>query len=144
MDGVSGQQYMYHDPCHSPMKTYEPTKVTSTLMNQSVPLNDKCCGESGTFAATRPDIASQVKLRKQEEIQKGISELPVIATKDQKPVKILTSCPSCLQGLQRYGDDTETTADYIVVELAKHNLGEGWLEDYVEKATKGGIEKILL
>jgi Fe-S oxidoreductase len=144
MDGVSGQQYMYHDPCHSPMKTYEPTKVTSTLMNQSVPLNDKCCGESGTFAATRPDIASQVKLRKQEEIQKGISELPVNATKDQKPVKILTSCPSCLQGLQRYGDDTETTADYIVVELAKHNLGEGWLEDYVEKATKGGIEKILL
>ena len=144
MDGVSGQQYMYHDPCHSPMKTYEPTKVTSTLMNQSVPLNDKCCGESGTFAATRPDIASQVKLRKQEEIQKGISELPVNATKDKKPVKILTSCPSCLQGLQRYGDDTETTADYIVVELAKHNLGEGWLEDYVEKATKGGIEKILL
>ena len=144
MDGVSGQQYMYHDPCHSPMKTYEPTKVTSTLMNQSVPLNDKCCGESGTFAATRPDIASQVKLRKQEEIQKGISELPVNSTKDQKPVKILTSCPSCLQGLQRYGDDTETTADYIVVELAKHNLGEGWLEDYVEKATKGGIEKILL
>ena len=144
MDGVSGQQYMYHDPCHSPMKTYEPTEVTSSLMNQSVPLNDKCCGESGTFAATRPDIASQVKLRKQEEIQKGISELPVIATKDQKPVKILTSCPSCLQGLQRYGDDTETTADYIVVELAKHNLGESWLEDYVEKATKGGIEKILL
>jgi len=144
MEGVSGQQYMYHDPCHSPMKTYEPTKVTSTLMNQSVPLNDKCCGESGTFAATRPDIASQVKLRKQEEIQKGISELPINSTKDQKPVKILTSCPSCLQGLQRYGDDTETTADYIVVELAKHNLGEGWLEDYVEKATKGGIEKILL
>ena len=144
MDGVSGQQYMYHDQCHSTMKTYEPTKVTSTLMNQSVPLNDKCCGESGTFAATRPDIASQVKLRKQEEIQKGISELPVNTTKDQKPVKILTSCPSCLQGLQRYGDDTETTADYIVVELAKHNLGEDWLEEYVKKATKGGIEKILL
>ena len=79
-----------------------------------------------------------------KEIQKGISELPVNSTKDPKPVKILTSCPSCLQGLQRYGDDTGTTADYIVVELAKHNLGEGWLEDYVEKATKGGIEKILL
>ena len=144
MDGVSGQQYMYHDPCHSPMKTYEPTEVTNALMNQSVPLNDKCCGESGTFAATRPDIASQVKLRKQEEIQKGISELPINPNKGSKPVKILTSCPSCLQGLQRYGDDTETTADYIVVELAKHNLGEDWLEDYVDKATKGGIEKILL
>jgi hypothetical protein len=49
-----------------------------------------------------------------------------------------------LQGLARYGEDTNTSADYIVVELAKHNLGENWLEDYVEKATNGGIEKILL
>ena len=61
-----------------------------------------------------------------------------------KPIKILTSCPSCLQGLARYGDDTNTSADYIVVELAKNNLGDNWLEGYVEKATKGGIEKILL
>ena len=144
LDGITGQQYMYHDPCHSPMKTYNPTEVTSTLMNQSVPLNDKCCGESGTFAAARPDIASQVKLRKQEEIEKGLLEISSAPIADAKPVKILTSCPSCLQGLQRYGDDTDTTADYIVVELAKHNLGANWLEDYVEKATKGGIEKILL
>ena len=144
MDGIEGQQYMYHDPCHSPMKTYDPTKVTSSLMNQKVPLNDKCCGESGTFAATRPDIASQVKLRKQEEIVKGVSEITNSTSADAKPVKILTSCPSCLQGLQRYGDDTNTSADYIVVELAKHNLGENWLEDYIDKATKGGIEKILL
>ena len=144
MDGIEGQQYMYHDPCHSPMKTYDPTKVTSSLMNQKVPLNDKCCGESGTFAATRPDIASQVKLRKQEEILKGVSEITNSTSADAKPVKILTSCPSCLQGLQRYGDDTNTSADYIVVELAKHNLGENWLEDYIDKATKGGIEKILL
>jgi Fe-S oxidoreductase len=144
MDGVSGQQYMYHDPCHSPMKTYEPTEVTNYLINQSVPLNDRCCGESGTFAAARPDIASQVKLRKQEEIEKGISELTNSSKNESVPVKILTSCPSCLQGLQRYGDDTDTTADYIVVELAKHNLGENWLEEYVDKATKGGIEKILL
>jgi len=113
-------------------------------MSQTVPLNDKCCGESGTFAATRPDIASQVKLRKQEEIVKGVSEIPNSTNADAKPVKILTSCPSCLQGLQRYGDDTNTSADYIVVELAKHNLGENWLEDYIDKATKGGIEKILL
>ena len=26
MDGISGQQYMYHDPCHTPMKTYSPTE----------------------------------------------------------------------------------------------------------------------
>jgi Fe-S oxidoreductase len=31
-------------------------------------------------------------------------------------VKVLTSCPSCLQGLKRYHDETELDADYIVVE----------------------------
>ena len=68
-----------------------------------------------------------------------------ITLNDKKtPVKILTSCPSCLQGLARYGDDTNTSADYIVVELAKNNLGEHWMEEYVEKVTNGGIEKILL
>jgi len=143
MNGVNGQQYMYHDPCHSPMKTYSPTEVTNTLMDQTVPLNDRCCGESGTFAVARPDIASQVKMRKQEEIEKGLKELPK-TTDLQQPVKILTSCPSCLQGLARYGDDTNTEADYIVVELAKHNLGDKWLQEYVDKVTKGGIEKILL
>ena len=143
MQGISGQQYMYHDPCHSPMKTYSPTEVTNSLMDQIVPLNDRCCGESGTFSLARPDISSQVKMRKQEEIEKGLKELPK-TTDLQKPVKILTSCPSCLQGLARYGDDTNTTADYIVVELAKHNLGDKWLEEYVDKVTKGGIERILL
>lgn len=59
-------------------------------------------------------------------------------------VKILTSCPSCLQGLARYGEDTNTTADYIVVELAKNLLGANWMQNYVESSTKGGIEKILL
>ena len=40
-------------------------------------------------------------------------------------VKVLTSCPSCLQGLKRYHDDAELDADYIVVEIAKHVLGAG-------------------
>ncbi len=141
MEGISGQQYMYHDPCHSPMKTYDSLDVTKTLMNKDVTLNDRCCGESGTFAISRPDIATQVKMRKQEEIEKGVSEINV---SNNSPVKILTSCPSCLQGLSRYGEETDTTSDYIVVELAKNNLGDQWLEEYIEKATNGGIEKILL
>ena len=142
MQGVEGQTYMYHDPCHSPMKTYDPMKVTNSLLGQEALLSDRCCGESGTFAAGRPDIASQVKMRKQEEIEKNLQTLD--SANHKLPTKILTSCPSCLQGLARYGDDTNTEADYIVVEIAKHTLGEQWLEQYVEKAKNGGIEKILL
>jgi hypothetical protein len=59
-------------------------------------------------------------------------------------VKILTSCPSCLQGLARYDPDSETTADYIVVEMARHILGEDWMPRFVERARRGGIERVLL
>jgi Fe-S oxidoreductase len=59
-------------------------------------------------------------------------------------VKVLTSCPSCLQGLSRYNEDSGTTADYIVVEMARHLLGPSWLEDYVGRANSGGIERVLV
>lgn len=144
LSGITGTRYMYHDPCHTPMKTYAPLKVTNTLMGQDVQLNDRCCGESGTFAAARPDIATQVKFRKQEELAKGMEKMGLTVGNPEEKVKILTSCPSCLQGLSRYGDDTGIEADYIVVEMAKHILGENWMQDYVEKANNGGIEKVLL
>ncbi|MGZ5060329.1 MAG: DUF3683 domain-containing protein [Usitatibacter sp.] len=140
--GVSGVRYMYHDPCHSPMKTYQPMKVVNELMGQEVTLNERCCGESGTFAATRPDIATQVRFRKEEEMRKGAAEARAGGFTGE--VKVLTSCPSCLQGLQRYNPDSGTTADYIVVEMAKSLLGENWMSEFVERANHGGIERVLL
>ena len=59
-------------------------------------------------------------------------------------VKILTSCPSCLQGLSRYNEDAGIEADYIVVEMARHVLGEDWMVDYVQRANNGGIERVLV
>ena len=59
-------------------------------------------------------------------------------------VKVLTSCPSCLQGLSRYDGDAGTTADCIVVEMATHLLGANWMADYVAKANNGGIGRVLL
>ena len=141
---VTGTRYMYHEPCHNPMKTYKSMEVTNKLMNTEVALNDRCCGESGTFAVARPDIATQVKMRKQEELEKGMNKMGLTVGAPEQKVKILTSCPSCLQGLSRYGDDTGIEADYIVVEMAKHILGDNWMQDYVHKANNGGIEKVLL
>ena len=57
---------------------------------------------------------------------------------------MLTSCPSCLQGLKRYNDDAELDADYIVVEIARHLLGANWMADYVRRANSGGIERVLV
>jgi len=133
---------MYHEPCHTPMKQHSGVKVAGALMGQKVDLSDRCCGEAGSFAAARPDIATQVKFRKQEEIEKGAQALRKDGFDGQ--VKILTSCPACLQGLSRYDDDAGTQADYIVVEAAKRVLGDNWLADYVKAANSGGIERVLL
>ena len=57
---------------------------------------------------------------------------------------MLTSCPSCLQGLARFNQDSGTEADYIVVEIARHVLGEDWLPKYVDAANHGGIERVLV
>jgi len=105
------------------MKTHAPMKVVNTLMAAPVVLSERCCGESGTLAVTRPDISTQVRFRKEEEMRKGAASAR--ADGFSGPVKVLTSCPSCLQGLNRYGEDTQNgllEADYIVVEMAREVL----------------------
>jgi Fe-S oxidoreductase len=146
LENVTGVRYMYHDPCHSPMKKHDPLTVVNALMNSSqngvIEKNDRCCGESGTLAITRPDISTQVRFRKEQEVRIGVDQIR--AGGHQGDVKILTSCPSCLQGLKRYNDDADLDADYIVVEIAKNLLGPDWLPEYVQKANKGGIERVLV
>ncbi len=148
LQGVTGARYMYHDPCHSPIKQHAPLAVVNELIN--APLNgrveksDRCCGESGTLAVTRPDISTQVRFRKEEELRNGLAALRTSGADPQAPVKILTSCPSCLQGLARYEDDVDIEADYIVVEIARHLLGADWMSGYVARANDGGIERVLV
>ena len=142
--GVSGVQYLYHDPCHTPMKTHAPIQVASRLMGQEVRLSDRCCGEAGTFAVSRPDIATQVRFRKEEELRAGIRGFTGQDEAADGEVKMLTSCPACQQGLSRYREDTGLDTDYIVVEMANRLLGEGWQERFIERARSGGIEKVLL
>ncbi|WP_295551847.1 FAD/FMN-binding oxidoreductase [Limnohabitans sp. Rim8] len=144
----AGGAYLYHDPCHSPMKQQEPMKTVKALMGDNVLESKRCCGESGTLGVTRPDISTQVRFRKEEELLKGEAALRSSgALAPQANVKILTSCPSCLQGLSRFGDDMKNgllEADYIVVEMAKHILGEEWMPEYVNAANAGGIERVLV
>ncbi|OWW22815.1 FAD-binding oxidoreductase, partial [Noviherbaspirillum denitrificans] len=146
LEGVGGVRYMYHDPCHSPMKQQDPLKTVNALITtvdgQKVEKNERCCGESGTLGVSRPDISTQIRFRKEEEMRKGADKLR--ADGFNGDVKILTSCPSCFQGLERYNEDAGTKADYIVVEMAKYLLGENWMPDYVAKANAGGIERVLV
>ena len=146
LEGDGG--YLYHDPCHSPMKLQEPLKTVKALVGDNVLESKRCCGESGTLGVTRPDISTQVRFRKEEELKRDEAALRASGSVgDAGPVKVLTSCPSCLQGLSRYGNDLNNgllEADYIVVEMARRILGEHWLQQYVAKANAGGIERVLV
>jgi Fe-S oxidoreductase len=144
LDNIEGVQYLYHDPCHSPMKEYDPIHVSQTLLGNNVTLSDRCCGEAGTLGTARPDIANQLRFRKSEELRNGIKALTGEEKAKQGNVKLLTSCPACQQGLSRYGDETGLQTDYIVIELAKHLLGDGWQKRFIDQAKQGGIEKVLL
>ncbi|NYT37582.1 DUF3683 domain-containing protein [Allopusillimonas soli] len=142
LEGVQGVRYMYHDPCHTPMKLQDPMKTVRALVGDGTIKTDRCCGESGTLAVSRPDISTQVRFRKEEELGKNQAALRADGYTGE--VKMLTSCPSCLQGLSRYSSDTGMDADYIVVEMARHVLGENWMPEYVKAANAGGIERVLV
>jgi len=139
LEGIEGQRYLYHDPCHTPMKLRAPLETVRALTGAVVQGTERCCGESGTLATTRPDVATQVRSRKEEVLKRDVAALA-----GEGPVKVLTSCPSCLQGLARFDADAGTQADYIVVEMARRLLGENWLPEFVGKANTGGIERVLL
>lgn len=143
-NGIEGIRYMYHDPCHTPMKTYDPLSVVSTITGQEIPLSDRCCGEAGTFAVSRPDIATQVRFRKQQELENGLQQLTGKRSCEDGGVKLLTSCPACQQGLSRYAGETGLQTDYLVVELANTRLGKGWQQRFIDEVQKVGMENILL
>jgi Fe-S oxidoreductase len=123
------------------MKTHDPKQVVDGLLNQNIVMSDRCCGEAGTLAVSRPDISNQVRFRKLEELAKN-----KVSVQDQsnKPVKLVTACPACQQGLSRYQGETGMEVSYIVVELAKSQWGDNWQEIFTQKMLNGGIERVLL
>ena len=132
------------------MKLQDPMKTVKALVGNAVVASERCCGTAGTLAAGRPDISTQVRFRKEIELQKNEIELRKDHGDKLAPsgnVKMLTSCPACLTGLSRYGNDLQNglmEADYIVVEMANKILGENWMPEYVAKANQGGIERVLV
>lgn len=138
--------YLYHSPCHPTFNTPKPVDSVNQLIacddQTPVVLTDRCCGESGTFAVGRPDIATQVRFKKEESVLQAKAELGSAALTGE--VKILTTCPGCLQGMSRYGEATGTTAEFLTVELARLHLGENWLNTFVQAANSEGIERVLV
>ncbi len=143
-DGVkldnTKEQYLYHAPCHDPIKSDDSSNVISQIMGAKVLSNDRCCGEAGTFAVARADIAKQVKFKKESEIKKDLTTL-IGKPKAKKGIKMLTTCPACRQGLSRYQPSTGIEPIYPVEIIAEQILGKNWQKDFINSVA---IEKVLL
>ncbi|MCG8010418.1 MAG: (Fe-S)-binding protein, partial [Candidatus Thiodiazotropha weberae] len=143
LDGKQQTEYLYHDPCHTPIKQYNPLQVVSGLTGKPVELSDRCCGEAGTLGTSRPDIANQLRFRKTEELNKGIQAINT-KTAQSAEIKLLTSCPACQQGLSRYTDETGLKPRYLVLEVIEQRLGEQWQQQFIDQVLKDGIEMVLV
>ena len=100
-----------------------------------------------TVAITGRNITGPLEIFQQGDKSSSDINLPGIGKVEEGfdgEVKILASCPSSLQGLSRFEGDTGMEADYIVIEMARNILGEGWMESYVKEANAGGIERVLV
>ena len=114
------------------MKQQDPMKTVKALVGEGRRQERALLRRERHARRDAPDISTQVRFRKEEELRKVEAQLRSSGKVGaQDNLKILTSCPSCLQGLQRcYGDDLQNgllEADYIVIEMAKQILGENWL-----------------
>ncbi len=135
-----GRGYLYHDPCHTPIKHQSPLKVAQQLLGGPTVLTERCCGEAGTLGTARPDIAAQLRFNKLEQLEKARAQLDT-----QAAISLVTTCPACQQGLARYTDDTGLTPRYVVVELVERLLGANWQEEFrLQALSGGGIERVLL
>ncbi len=138
-EGVTGRQYIYHEPCHTPLKRHGSEAAIASLLNAPSVASPECCGEAGTLAVAKPAIAGKIRARKEEEMARARDRLT-----GEGEARVLTSCPSCLQGLSRLEEETGVAADYIVVELARHLHGEDWCERFAARVRQGGIERVLM
>ncbi len=108
---------LYHAPCHDSLKETAPQLLTNAGMDiTSVPY---CCSEAGTMALSRPDISHAMYTRKADAIGEALDG-------DGK-AKILTNCPSCIQGL---GRQDHVTPVHLAEELAVLIGGEHWLKKF--------------
>ncbi|PIE28263.1 hypothetical protein CSA57_14765, partial [candidate division KSB3 bacterium] len=94
-----------------------------------------CCSEAGTLALSRPDIANAMRLRKREQLEKGLEQLAANGNANGAEPFIATNCPSCLTGLGR-NRDLGVKPIHIAVLLANRLSGDGSWQDELKTIAK--------
>jgi Fe-S oxidoreductase len=99
---------LYHAPCHDSLDGEGESLLTG--LGQPVAGVPHCCGEAGTLALSRPDIAAAMRARKRDAFKSVLA-----GTADENVV--LTNCPACLSGLGR-NESLGFNARHLAEELA--------------------------
>lgn len=117
LTNLQGGEFLYHRPCHDSLED----RALSILGKGGAKITavPHCCGEAGTMALSRPDIAHKMVERKTEALSQALTLHP--------GARLLTNCPSCLQGLGRQAD-LGIKPQHITVELARQVGGADWAE----------------
>jgi FAD/FMN-containing dehydrogenase/Fe-S oxidoreductase len=120
--------WLYHAPCHDSLEG-QALEVLSKLGGfGSVEPVPHCCSEAGTLSMSRPDITDSMLHHKRSALAEPLGERPAGA-------RILTNCPSCVQGLGR-NIPLGVEPRHIAVALAEKISGAGWLDRFREQARR--------
>jgi len=118
---------LYHAPCHDSLDG-EAGEVLSRIGGfgavRAVP---HCCSEAGTLALSRPDITDAMLHRKRAAFAEALD--------GRRGVRVLTNCPSCVQGLGRNAAQGLAPV-HLAVALAERLGGESWLERFGTRAAR--------
>jgi FAD/FMN-containing dehydrogenase/Fe-S oxidoreductase len=125
---------LYHDPCHTPLKHAGYREVIPSLTGANARLLPFCCGEGGTMALSTPELSNSLRERKAADLGK--------LNIDGKAV-VLTTCPSCVQGLSRLEWEHQVKVKPLVVYAAEKYLGRDWKKKFLREIKKGGHESII-
>lgn len=129
--------FFYHDPCHSPLKHIGADKTFTRIFGNKPLTAPNCCGEGGTMALSTPQISNALRERKKNNFSS------IIDKKDH--VTILTTCPSCVQGLSKINNRLSVQGKHLAIHLAETFLGKNWKKDFIKSAIKNdGVERIIL
>ncbi|MBN2159749.1 MAG: DUF3683 domain-containing protein [Spirochaetes bacterium] len=125
----------YHEPCHTPLRAHGAKKVFATLLKSDLVPIPNCCGEGGTMSLSTPAISNALRRRKIRNI---------VDCSASAAGTILTTCPSCVQGLSKVRAELPVSGQHLAVYAAGVMLGRDWKETFIRRVQGGkAVEKVL-
>jgi FAD/FMN-containing dehydrogenase/Fe-S oxidoreductase len=133
LPGPDGGDVLYHAPCHDSLQG-QAEQVLGKLGGYRLSTVPHCCSEAGTLALSRPDISDAMLDRKRDALGAALLERASRA-------RILTNCPSCVQGLERHAG-LGLAVRHVTIELAERLSGAGWPERFAARAARATAIRI--